>query len=126
MKKVLKMISVACLMLTMVAVSCEKNESWTAEDLLGTWVYDDDTRYSVTFNSNGSMSYQAPDAESGYTPTYVVNGELITIRVVVGSATATDVVKVNSLTSNKMVIYYDGDLLFDNKSLTGEYSLTRK
>ncbi len=126
MKKVLKMLCVVCVLCTTMAVSCEKNAKWTAADLVGTWVYDDDPRYSVTFNSNGSLNYVAPDAESNITPTYTVNGELITIRVVMASATVTDVVKVTSLSGNKMVIYYDGDLLFDEQSLTGEYKLTRK
>jgi len=116
-------LAVSLLLLT--TASCEKDK-YTKEDLLGTWAYDANTQYTVTFKTDGTMGYTAPESSPAYTPTFTLDGIYIYIRVVVGSATVSDVVEIRSLSDTKLIIYYDGDLLFDGQSLNGEYSLTKK
>jgi len=36
------------------------------------------------------------------------------------------VVEIRSLTPTTLVVYYDGDLLFDGQSLNGEYTLLKR
>ena len=104
--------------------SCQK--IFKKEDLIGTWAYQDNTKYTITFKEDGTLGYSAPDETPYYTPTYTVDGIFIHIRVMVGSATINDVVEIRSLTPTTLVIYYDGDLLFDGQSLTGEYVLLKR
>lgn len=113
------------LLFALAATGCDKI---TTSDLWGRWVYDTDTRYSVTFNQDNTLGYSAPEATTyDYVPTYYLNGEQIIISVKVGSTTASEFVEILSLKGDNMVIYYEGDLMFgDSKPLSGEYSLTRK
>lgn len=114
----------AMALLTVLTVSCQKH--YSVSDLLGTWSYDDEPAYTVTFREDGTMGYTAPVSAPTYTPTYTLDGIYIYVRVIVGSATVSDVVEIRSLDSTTMVLYYDGDLLFDGQSLDGEYILTKK
>ena len=104
--------------------SCQK--AFKKEDLIGTWAYQDNTKYTITFKEDGTLGYSAPEETPYYTPTYTVDGIFIHIRVMVGSATINDVVEIRSLNPTTLVIYYDGDLLFDGQSLTGEYVLLKR
>lgn len=104
--------------------SCEK-EKYNVDQLLGTWQYDENTAYTVTFLADGSLTYTAPEAITPYRPTYTLDGEMIYIRVLIGSTYVDDVIQITNLTDTKLVLYYDGDLLFDKQSLTGEYRLTK-
>jgi hypothetical protein len=104
--------------------SCQK--TYKKEDLIGTWAYQENTKYTITFKEDGTLGYTAPGDTPYYTPTYTVDGIFIYIRVMIGSAAVNDVVEIRSLTPTTLVIFYDGDLLFDGESLTGEYVLLRK
>lgn len=114
----------AMALLTVLTVSCQKH--YTVSDLLGTWSYDDEPAYTVTFREDGTMGYSAPGSPPSFTPTYTLDGIYIYVRVIVGSTTVNDVVEIRSLNSTTMVLYYDGNLLFDGQSLNGEYILTKK
>lgn len=114
----------ATTLLLVATVSCTK---WTQDDLIGTWQYDDQPGYTVTFKTNGTLGYTVPSGEAPqYTPSYVFNNPQIVITVQVGSYMATEIVEVRSLNKTNMVIYYEGDILFEGKSVNGEYSLTKK
>lgn len=114
----------AMALFTVFTVSCQKH--YSVSDILGTWSYEDEPAYTVTFREDGTMGYTAPVSAPSYTPTYTLDGIYIYVRVIVGSATVSDVVEIRSLDSTTMVLYYDGDLLFDGQSLDGEYILTKK
>lgn len=116
----------AMALLTLMTVSCQKH--YSVSDLLGTWSYDEDPEYSITFREDGTLGYTTPVSvpSSTYTPTYTLDGIYIYIRVMIGSAVVSDVVEIRSLKSTTMVLYYDGELLFDGQSLNGEYILTKK
>ena len=114
----------AITLLLPVVTSCEK--SFKRDDLIGTWAYQDNTKYSITFHEGGTMAYTAPQETPYYTPTFTLEGIFIHIRVIIGSAAISDVVEIRSLTPTTLVIYYDGDLLFDGQSLNGEYVLLKR
>ncbi|NLA16060.1 MAG: hypothetical protein GX877_05950 [Bacteroidales bacterium] len=107
-----------------VVTSCDK--SFKRDDLIGTWAYQDNKQYTITFREDGTMGYTAPQETPYYTPTYTLEGIFIHVRVIVGSATISDVVEIRSLSPTTLVVYYDGDLLFDNQSLNGEYVLLKR
>lgn len=125
-KKGIRMITglLAMSLLTLMMASCQKH--YSVSDLLGTWAYQDNTEYSITFREDGTMGYTAPVSAPSHTPTYTLDGFYIYVRVYVGSATISDVVEIRSLTPTTLVVYYDGDLLFDGQSLDGEYTLLKR
>ena len=114
----------AITLLLPVVTSCEK--SFKRDDLIGTWAYQDNTKYTITFREDGTMGYTAPQETPYYTPTFTLEGIFIHIRVIIGSADISDVVEIRSLTPTTWVIYYDGDPLFDGQSLNGEYVLLER
>jgi hypothetical protein len=111
-------------LLFLMTSSCQKE--YKVSDLLGTWAYQDNTQYTITFREDGTMGYTAPVSAPSYTPTYTLDGFYIYVRVIVGSATISDVVEIRSLNPTTLVVYYDGDLLFDGQSLNGEYTLLKR
>lgn len=126
MKKFLKTLSVLLgMVLTLGLTACEE-DSYTVEQLIGTWSLDSEAGYLVTFNTNGSLEYTAPGNPTQYPTTFNLDGKRIFIRVSIANSYVEDVVEIRSLSESKLVIYYDGELLFDNQSLKKEYSLSRK
>ena len=45
-------------LLILMTASCQKE--YTVSDLLGTWAYQDNTQYTITFRQDGTMGYTAP------------------------------------------------------------------
>ena len=48
----------AMALLTLMTVSCQKH--YSVSDLLGTWSYDEDPEYSITFRKTGLRIYYSP------------------------------------------------------------------
>ena len=45
-------------LLFLMTSSCQKE--YKVSDLLGTWAYQDNTQYTITFREDGTMGYTAP------------------------------------------------------------------